>query len=90
MCLVFAKVIQFHRVQTGFCRDEEDRISRITELTFAAGENWFFLLLFCVCLIYFPILTDLFIGEFFLVTLGVGGVVQIIDGTVSHDFSLVE
>ena len=90
MCLVFVKVIQFYRVRTGFCRDEEDRSSRITELTFAAWENWFFLFLFCVYLFYFSILTDLFLGEFFLVTLGVGDVVQIIDGTVFHDFSLVE
>ena len=90
MCLVFVKVIQFHRVRAGFCWDKEDRISRITELTFAAWENWFLLFLFCVDLFYFSILTYLIIGEFFLVTLGVGDVVQIIDGIVSRDFSLVE
>ena len=90
MCLVFVKVILFHRVRAGFCWDKEDRISRITELTFLAWENWFLLFLFCVDLFCFSMFADLFIGEFFLVTLGVFDVVQVIDSIVRRDFSFVE
>ena len=42
------KVIEFHRVWAGFCRDEENRISSITEFTSESRENWLFLFLYHV------------------------------------------
>ena len=59
-------------------------------LRLSPGSTGFFLFLFCVYLFYLSILTDLFIGEFFLVTLGVFGVVQVIGSIVRRDFSFVE